>query len=62
MFYRVSEDQETLERARQVIVEANNDYAGYSPKFCVIVTWSGADLFSRVTNSRPVRVKLPIAF
>ena len=60
MFYRVSEDQETLERARQVIVEANNDYADYSPQFCVIVTWSGAVLFSRDTNSRPVSVKVAI--
>ena len=58
MFYRVSEDHETLERARQVIVEANNDYADYLPKLCVIVTWSGADLFSRGTNSRPVSMKV----
>ena len=69
VFYRVAEDEATLERAREMLLEVNEDIGEFSPTFCVIVTWSEAmffDIFSTINsgsgngNSEAVSVRLPI--
>ena len=46
VFYRVAEDEATLKRAREMLLDANQDISEFIPTFCVIVTWSEATLFN----------------
>ena len=46
VYYRVTRDSATTARARDLVIEANPEFSGFSPSFCVVVTWSQANLFS----------------
>ncbi len=46
VFHRVSQDDLLLDSAASRIAAMNQDFAGYRPTLCVIVTWSQAVLFS----------------
>ena len=50
LYYRVSQDPDTLERVKGMITEVNPMLSGYQPTLAVIVTWFDATpLFRQVS-------------
>ncbi len=52
--YRLTDDNATLERARELIVENNPSFNDFSTSLCVIVTWVDAVLLTRAFDETKV--------
>ncbi len=44
IFHRVTEDSETLEEVKEMIMNGNSDLDGYQPELALIVTWFNLSL------------------
>ncbi len=44
IFHRVTEDIETLEEVKEMIMNGNSDLDGYQPELALIVTWFNLSL------------------
>ena len=54
VYYRITRDNATLERARELITEISSLHSKFSPSECVIVTWVNAELLTRILDNTRV--------
>ncbi len=51
IFHRVTEDIETLEEVKEIIMNGNSDLDGYQPELALIVTWFNLTLQEGISVS-----------